>query len=133
VSQQGRMSLAEAASHLKISEEKVEMLARRGSLPGLFAQGSWSFAPETVERYGQRNAGSGPVPAAWQVPTRRVGAPSSAAALGDTRFGGPAQHVRPAPAPRMVNESVPTQPPSLELDLSILDRLEIPEPPDEEP
>jgi hypothetical protein len=110
----------------------VEALARRGVLPGLQAQGRWHFSNSTIETYLRKNPPSaGPVPQAWQsgkksgpVPPAKRAAEVPAETLG-SRYAA-------IPSPKLVNEPVVTTPASLELDLSILERLEIPEPEDVE-
>jgi excisionase family DNA binding protein len=125
------LSLGEAAKLLQTTPEKVDALARKGALPGFSSQGQWKFSRGAVEAYLKKNPpGGGAVPQAWQS-QKKSGAPGAplAAAARDVEHGVPQR--RGVPAPKLVNEPVMTTPASLEMDLSILDRLEIPEPDDE--
>jgi excisionase family DNA binding protein len=125
----GSLGLEEASKLLNLAPDKVEALARRGVLQATQSQGGWSFTRGALEAYQQRNAGGGAVPQSWQSSKKAApAAPQSA----PPQFGAAGAERRGVPSPKLVNEPIMTTPASLELDLSILDRLEIPEPEDAE-
>ena len=124
-----QLSLEEAAKVLNLPQDKLEELAKRGMVAGFKQQGKWVFPKGAVDTYLAKNKPPGAqAPQGWQ--SKKSGGGSLQAS--SEASGWPASSKIALPSPRLVNEPVTTTPASLELDLSILDKLEIPEGPMDE-
>lgn len=153
---QDMMSLEQIAKHLSLPAHKVEAMFKSGELPGSVEDGQWTASRNAVESW-RMNSGLGsvmrawggsptpakkpdppaPVPQSWQQPSTTksssgFGGASPrelAAQARNAKLPPPPPPLKPSiPQPMLVNEQVQTTPASLELDLSILERLDIPEP-----
>ena len=126
-----QLTLKEAAKVLNMPQDELEELARDGMVAGFMHQGKWVFPRGALDTYLEKiKPGMAAVPKGWQSKKKSGG--SGFLHVSSEQAGWPASSKVAMPSPRLLNEIPMVKPVSLELDLSILERLDVPDGPMDE-